>query len=170
MKKAYNFIIKGLATGFGLGYLPWVPGTWGSLGAIVPFYLMTYLSSEIYLSISIFLFIIGIYICQRAANLMVDTNKQKNKNNKQYIDDPRIVWDEWIGVFISLYPCVMLKEVTIMNVFIGFILFRLFDMTKSIPPLGWIDKNLDGGFGIMLDDLVAGFYVMLILFAIIAFS
>ena len=82
-------------------------------------------------------------------------------------DNPHIVWDEWAGMWLTLLPLSYMgiangsfwqnitQIPTILAIIIAFILFRFFDIIKP-PPIGWADKKVAGGLGIMLDDIIAG--------------
>ncbi|MBR5495227.1 MAG: phosphatidylglycerophosphatase A, partial [Psychrobacter sp.] len=82
-------------------------------------------------------------------------------------DNPHIVWDEWAGMWLTLLPLSYMgiadgnfwqniaQIPTIVAIIIAFILFRFFDIIKP-PPIGWADKKVAGGLGIMLDDIIAG--------------
>lgn len=135
-----------LAFGFGSGAATKAPGTWGTLAAVVPYLALAQLPLLAYLSVVLLAFIAGIYICGRtAADLGVH-------------DHGGIVWDEFVGLWISLialpagWPWLVA----------GFVLFRIFDIAKPWP-IGWADRRVSGGLGIMLDDVLAGFYTLFIL-------
>ncbi|KKD62342.1 phosphatidylglycerophosphatase [Grimontia sp. AD028] len=138
-----------LATGFGSGLSPIVPGTMGTLAA-VPFYYLLVSLSPIALAIAIVLgSLVGIYLCERTSNDM------------GVHDHGSIVWDEFVGFWITMF----LVPVTDWQVVLaGFIIFRFFDMVKPWP-ISWLDKQVHGGFGIMLDDVVAGLMSMVTLWA-----
>ena len=72
-------------------------------------------------------------------------------------DHPAIVWDEIVGMLITLF----LLPATPVYLLLGFLLFRFFDIIKPWP-IGWIDRRVDGGMGIMLDDVIAGLMALLI--------
>ncbi len=135
-----------LAFGFGSGAAAKAPGTWGTLAAVVPYLALAQLPLLAYLSVVLLAFIAGVYICGRtAADLGVH-------------DHGGIVWDEFVGLWISLialpagWPWLVA----------GFVLFRIFDIAKPWP-IGWADRRVSGGLGIMLDDVLAGFYTLFIL-------
>jgi phosphatidylglycerophosphatase A len=134
-----------LATGFGSGLSPVVPGTMGTL-ASVPFYLLlAQLPLTLYIVVVIAASLIGIKICQVTSNDM------------QVHDHGSIVWDEFAGFWITMLivPVLQLPVFEWKWLLAGFVLFRFFDMVKPWP-IGWLDKRVHGGLGIMLDDLVAG--------------
>ena len=135
-----------LAFGLGSGASPKAPGTTGTLAAIPLFLLLQPLDPWIYLAITLFLFMIGIWICDR-------TSRDLGVH-----DHGGIVWDEWVGLLVTLW----LMPDGWVWLAAGFLLFRFFDILKPWP-IGWIDKKVSGGFGIMLDDLIAGFFAFLIL-------
>ena len=89
--------------------------------------------------------LIGIYICGRTADIM------------GVHDDGRIVWDEFAGQSITFLPLIYLGQMNWIWVLVGFGLFRLFDVWKPWP-IRVIDRRIDGGFGIMLDDIIAGLW------------
>ncbi|EKO3514711.1 phosphatidylglycerophosphatase A [Vibrio fluvialis] len=134
-----------LATGFGSGLSPVVPGTMGTL-ASVPFYLLlAQLPLTLYIVVVIAASLIGIKICQVTSD------------NMQVHDHGSIVWDEFAGFWITMLivPVLQLPVFEWKWLLAGFVLFRFFDMVKPWP-IGWLDKRVHGGLGIMLDDLVAG--------------
>ena len=140
-----------LATGFGSGLSPIIPGTMGSLAAI-PFWLLMYWLLPVWLCWLIILlgFAVGIVICQRTSDDM------------QVHDHGSIVWDEFIGMWMTLMA---IPLVNWQWVLIAFALFRFFDMLKPWP-IGWFDRQVGGGFGIMLDDIIAAIFAIAIVAAL----
>ncbi|MDR5612270.1 MAG: phosphatidylglycerophosphatase A [Arsenophonus sp.] len=140
-----------LATGFGSGLSPIIPGTMGSLSAI-PFWLLMYWLLPVWLCwfIVLFGFVVGIVICQRTSDDM------------QVHDHGSIVWDEFIGMWMTL---MVIPLVSWQWVLIAFVLFRFFDMLKPWP-IGWFDRQVGGGLGIMLDDIIAAIFAMVIVAAL----
>ncbi len=134
-----------LATGFGSGLSPVVPGTMGTLASI-PFYLLlVQLPLAAYILVVIAASIVGIKICQITSDDM------------KVHDHGSIVWDEFAGFWITMIV-VPLLNIPVFDwkwIVAGFVLFRFFDMVKPWP-IGWLDKRVHGGLGIMVDDLVAG--------------
>ena len=130
-----------LSLGFGSGLAPKAPGTFGTLAAIPVYLALVNTSSEIYLSATILLFILGIYFCQFTADAV------------GVHDHPGIVWDEIVGFLVTM----SFVKCSIISVTVGFLLFRFFDILKPWP-IGWLDKKVQGGFGIMLDDLLAAIF------------
>lgn len=128
-----------LAFGFGAGLAPKAPGTAGTLVA-VPLYLwLSQFSQPVYLVAVAAMALAGIWICGSAA-AKLGTH-----------DHPGIVWDEFAGYLVTMIPA----SGSWISLLAGFILFRLFDIWKPWP-ISVADKNISGGTGIMLDDLLAG--------------
>ncbi|OSN06587.1 phosphatidylglycerophosphatase A [Lonsdalea iberica] len=129
-----------LATGLGSGLSPWMPGTVGSLAAIPLWYLMILLPWQLYSLLVMLSIGIGVYLCQRTAK---DIGVH---------DHGSIVWDEFVGMWITLMavPSMHWRWVAA-----GFLLFRLLDIWKPWP-IRWFDRNVHGGMGIMVDDVIAG--------------
>ncbi|AOW76519.1 phosphatidylglycerophosphatase [Colwellia sp. PAMC 20917] len=142
-KSTENFRITNpihfLALGFGSGLLPKAPGTYGTLAAIPLYLLLAPASVSTYLAIVIIMSIAGIYICGKAAE------------DAGVPDHGAIVWDEIVGFLITMF----LVPLTWQSIVVGFILFRIFDIFKPWP-ISYVDKNLHGGLGIMVDDILAG--------------
>lgn len=144
-----------LALGFGSGLLKPAPGTWGTLAAI-PLYLVyaslfSVYDVWLYTSIVIVSFIIGIYFCA------------KTSHDLGVHDHSDIVWDEFVGLWVTLF----FVAPTWQNIALAFVLFRIFDIVKPWP-IRSIDKNVHGGFGIMLDDVLAGVYACICLHLILS--
>lgn len=135
-----------IATGAGSGYLPIAPGTWGSAVGVLLWVLLGRLTPGPYLSVVGVLFVLGVFSAG-AAEKIVDRP-----------DPGVVVIDEIVGQLIAL----SLVPAHPAAVIAGFCLFRFFDILKPFP-VGWIDCNLHGGLGIMLDDVVAGLYAFLAL-------
>ena len=142
-----------LAFGFGSGLSPVVPGTVGTLAAIPIYLLMLQMGWVAYLLVLVFLAIIGIFICDRAS--------QKLGVN----DHSGIVWDEFVGFWITM----LFVPFSWFWLVVGFILFRFFDMVKPWP-ISLADKHVHGGWGIMLDDILAGFAALAVLHFLIWWS
>jgi len=132
-----------LAYGLGSGLAPKAPGTFGTLAAIPLYLLMQHLSLVTYLAVTVIAFIVGIWFCQKA----VDWLGQE--------DPSAVVWDEFVGYWVTMIAAPTGWQ----WILIGFVLFRIFDILKPWP-ISWCDKNLHGGFGIMLDDVIAGFIAL----------
>lgn len=129
-----------LALGFGSGLAPFMPGTFGTLAALPLVWLFSVgLSFTSYLAITLIFSVAGIWICGKTAQDM------------QVHDDSSIVWDEVVGMLITMLAVPLSWQ----SLLLGFALFRLFDIVKPWP-ISYLDKNLHGGLGIMFDDIVAG--------------
>ncbi len=138
--------IQFLALGFGSGLAPKAPGTFGTLAAVPLFLLLAMLTPLFYFIAVVLLSIAGVYICGKAAD---DVGVH---------DHPAIVWDEFVGFFITMF----MIPVSWQSVLVGFLLFRLFDILKPWP-ISFIDKKMIGGLGIMLDDILAGAFALIIM-------
>ena len=148
-------VVYWLGIGLGSGLPRRAPGTWGTVGGLIIAIPLMSLGFVPFLILTILSCIVGIWICGRTSELM------------QVHDDPHIVWDEWSGIWITLLPFSymgvttasfwqdMSQTLAIFSIVIAFILFRFFDIIKP-PPIGWADKKVAGGLGIMLDDIIAG--------------
>lgn len=143
-----------LAVGFGAGLLKPAPGTWGTAIAVPLFFLLSALvnSLSIYVVIVILLTLAGIKICDQAAS---DAGVHDHK---------AIVWDEIAGFLITMIAV----PATLSNAFVGFLLFRFFDIVKPWP-IGYIDRKVSGGLGIMLDDVIAGIFSLVCMHVLLVF-
>jgi phosphatidylglycerophosphatase A len=130
-----------LACGLGLGAMPMAPGTFGTLLGIPVYLLMQPLPLVSYAGVTLILFLLGIVLCQITAR------------DFGVPDHGAIVWDEVVGYLVTMVAA----PAGWLWVVLGFMLFRLFDVLKPWP-IGWLDQHVHGGFGIMLDDLLAGVY------------
>lgn len=135
-----------LSLGFGSGLAPKAPGTAGTLVAIPIYLLMIGLSPVAYLLITLLLLYTGIHLCQATAQRL------------GVHDHPAIVWDEIVGYLLTMVA-VPFDWTWIVA---GFALFRLFDVWKPWP-IGFLDRRVSGGIGIMLDDLLAAVYASIVL-------
>jgi len=129
--------------GFGSGLMPKAPGTFGTLAAIPLYFLMVPLSNIYYAAVVLLICFSGIYICGKAAS------------DAGVHDHGAIVWDEIAGFLITMF----MVPVSWQSIAVGFLLFRLFDIFKPWP-ISYIDKHVDGGFGIMFDDVLAGVFAL----------
>ncbi len=135
-----RFVARLIATGFYLGYAPKAPGTAGSLLGLFLFWVVP-VTEPVYLLGGIaLLFFVGVW----AANRIEEETKRK--------DNQIIVIDEIIGMFIT----VALFERDLVWLIVGFFLFRLFDIIKPFPAKA--SEKLPHGWGVMMDDVVAGIY------------
>jgi len=139
-----------LATGFGSGLFPWGPGTAGSVAAIPCWMLLTYLPWQVYSMVVMFSICIGIYLCHQTAKDM------------GVHDHGSIVWDEFVGMWITLMAIPVRSWQWVLA---GFVVFRIFDIWKPWP-IRWFDRNMHGGMGIMIDDVIAGVISALVIYLI----
>ena len=141
IKTPWQFI----ASGFGSGLSPVAPGTMGTL-ASMPFWFLfaSYLPIWAYIAVIIIAALAGIIICQKASDEL------------GVHDHGGIVWDEFVGLWITMI-CV---PVSWPNAILGFLIFRFFDVLKPWP-IKIIDEKITGGFGIMLDDILAGIFSLI---------
>ncbi len=135
-----------IATGFYSGYLPKAPGTWGSLVGLLLFYLLHTLSLPVYLAVVAGIFVVGSFAAGEAEKIL-DSR-----------DPGVVVIDEIAGMLITMIAV----PATPLNMALGFILFRIFDIAKPFP-VNFFDQRFHGGLGIMLDDVMAGIYSLIIL-------
>ncbi len=139
-----------LATWFGSGLLPKAPGTWGSLAALPFAVVIAALAGPWGLLAAVLavtvagLWAAGVYAGRRG------------------VDDPsEVVIDEVAGQWLALVPVALDLRLYA----VAFLAFRFFDIVK-VWPAGWLDRNLKGGWGIMLDDLAAGIYAGALAFGV----
>jgi len=135
-----------LACGLGSGAARFAPGTFGTLVAIPLYWFMQPLSVTYYAILTIVLFIIGVGLCGYAAKKL------------GVHDHPGIVWDEVVGYLITMF----MAPAGVTWIIAGFLLFRLFDIWKPWP-INYLDRKVSGGFGIMIDDVLAGIYAACLL-------
>ena len=154
MIKSFNSLF---VTMFGLGKIKFIPGTFGSLATtIILFYLFHILniSSNIILIVLIIIFIYSFFAV--ASHI-------KNSDNK---DPGEIIIDEFLGQSIPIYLYEISHGTTkesgeaLIYYSIFFILFRYFDIMKPFP-VSFFDKNFKNSFGVIMDDICAGLYVVL---------
>jgi len=142
-----------IACGFGSGLSPWAPGTAGSLAALLPWLALRGLPPMVLAMVLAVAFAIGVWASSAAAQRL-------------HIDDPGcIVWDEFVGQWIALVPLAFASRGWPWML-VAFGLFRLFDVWKPWP-VSWADRRVKGGFGVMLDDALAGLLAALALTALL---
>jgi len=138
-----------ISTGFGSGFSPIAPGTAGSLVALLPWLALATLPLPYYALALVIAFLLGVWACAWIVKRLG-------------VADPGFaVWDEFVGLWIALTPLVG-SPGSWAWITAGFILFRIFDIWKPWP-VSWADRNVDGGLGVMLDDVVAGLYAAIAL-------
>lgn len=135
-----------LATALGVGYSPIAPGTLGTLLAIPIYYFLSNIASPIYEVTLIGFFFLSVWVSENAERFF---------GNK---DDQKIVIDEMMGFLITM----LWVPKTILFITISFFLFRFFDILKPFP-IRHLEKRLKGGFGVVLDDVMAGVYANIVL-------
>ena len=143
----YNKVSHVFATCFGVGSIPFAPGTWGSLFAVLLIYNIAFLQEWIILS-TVLIVAFSWWVC-------VEVHKETKS------DSSEIVIDEFAGMFVA---CVFINHNFISLVF-AFLFFRFFDIVKPWP-ISWVDKNIKNGPGILIDDLLAGLFAGILMLAI----
>ncbi|KES18862.1 phosphatidylglycerophosphatase A family protein [Gilliamella apicola] len=139
-----------LAVGLGSGMSPIMPGTMGSAMAIPLWLLFDGLQPYLYWVLIVVAFIFGCFLCQKTSD---DTHTH---------DSGHIVWDEFVGMWITLF---FIPQISVLWIAIAFVAFRVFDMAKPWP-IRWFDKRMPGGFGIMVDDVIAAIFSSLTVYAL----
>jgi phosphatidylglycerophosphatase A len=136
-----------LALGFGSGLAPKAPGTFGTIAAIPLVCLLAYSTTLTgYVLVTLLASLIGIWLCGKTAHDMM------------VHDDSSIVWDEIAGLLITMIA-VPLNWQTLL---LGFVLFRILDILKPWP-ISYLDARVHGGFGIMIDDILAGVFALILM-------
>jgi len=130
-----------LASNAGLGYSPVAPGTVGTLAGIPAFYLLARLPAPLFALTWVGLLFLAFWAAGVAGRIY------------GVVDDGRIVIDELVGYLVT----VAFLPFSWTTAALGFAFFRFFDITK-IPPARWFDRKLKNGYGVVLDDVVAGIY------------
>jgi len=148
-----------LACGFGSGLAPIAQGTFGSAAAFIPWLALRQLPWWLYVAALVVGFVIGVWACSVAGRALG-------------VDDHRsLVWDEFIGQWIALLPLGVTALVPPAGLawwmpLAAFVLFRLFDVWKPWP-IRWLDRRVKGGFGVMIDDVIAGVFAAVVLGAVL---
>lgn len=141
-----------LAVGFGSGLIGKAPGTWGSLAGLIFAILLWNLTrcSGLFIALSLIGFVLGCYLCQ------------KTSQDLGIHDDGRIVWDEMVAIWLIF---AFLPEYNWLYYLLTFGFFRLFDIWKPYP-IRYVDQQLQGGLGIMVDDILAALYSLAALYLV----
>ena len=159
-------LIYWLGIGLGSGLPKRAAGTWGTVGGLVVAIPMLWLGFWGFLAVTVVGALVGSHICGKTSDLM------------GVHDDPHIVWDEWVGMWVSLLPILWLhfyddallqghQLSLLLLYFAAFVAFRFFDILKPFP-IKWVDKNVSGGFGILIDDILAWLMAGVVLIAFIS--
>jgi phosphatidylglycerophosphatase A len=140
------------AVGFGSGLASKAPGTFGTLAAVPFYYLLSFLTIDVYITVLLVSSVLGFWICHITSRDM------------GVHDHKAIVWDEFVGYWITM----VMVPFSLQWAAVGFVLFRFFDILKPYP-ISWLDKKVSGGIGIMIDDIVAGLFAAVVLQLLIYF-
>jgi phosphatidylglycerophosphatase A len=146
----FKYPVLFLGFGLGSGLLPKGPGTWGTLVGMLMFLPLAVFAPLWGWAVTVVGLLAGSYVCGRSAELV------------GVHDHGGIVWDEFVAIWLVL---LCLPEQTPFYWFLAFILFRVFDIFKPYP-IQKIDEKVSGGFGIMLDDIIAALYSIGIIWGI----
>ncbi|WP_278774576.1 phosphatidylglycerophosphatase A family protein [Leyella stercorea] len=143
-----------ISTGFGVGFWPWGSGTLGGFVALLIWIALYFTLSPLWLAVATVLLVL--------TTLLVGVWTD-NVMERYWGEDPRtVIIDEYFGTWVATLAALFVdgpSYVAISLATIGFVLFRIIDITK---PLGcrWVDRHIHGGWGCMLDDALAGFYAL----------
>jgi phosphatidylglycerophosphatase A len=150
LRPSWRFLLRHpahfIAFGLGAGLAPFAPGTWGTLLALPVYWLVSPLLDPIgYLMMVAVLFALGIWACEVTGRAIGVS------------DHGGMVWDETVAFLLVLFfvPAALPWQAA------AFLLFRLLDILKP-PPIRYYERTFRNGFGVMLDDLVAAFYTLLV--------
>ena len=153
LKKPYDFI----ASLGGIGLIPFAPGTFGSIFAWLVFVIMSHFVNMLIYTIAIVF--IAIWVCEKASVNLI----QK--------DHKSIVIDELAGMWVALVPVIYFASnqfERIIYACLALIFFRVFDILKPFP-ISYFDKKYKNGFGIVLDDIIAGIFSGILSVLIVVF-
>ena len=128
-----------LATGFGVGCIPRAPGTFGTLLSIPIYLILSLIPFPVYEITLVAFFFLSVWVSDGAQNYF----------GKK--DDRRIVIDEVMGFLVTM----LWNPKTVLSVIAGFVLFRFFDILKPFP-IRQLERRYKGGFGVVIDDTMAG--------------
>ncbi len=145
-RKVMTDPVNFLAFGFGTGLAPFAPGTFGSLPGVLLFWLTMDFGLYVQLGVVAVLVIAGVWICGESARRI------------GVHDHGGIVWDEIAGMYVTL----LAAPISFVGWVLAFVLFRVMDIVKPWP-IRDLDHRIEGGLGIMLDDLVAALYAAVLL-------
>ena len=151
---------------FGLGKIPKIPGTFGSLATVILLYILFHI-----LNLSSNIILLGLMIIFIFSFSAVATHIKDNENK----DPKEVIIDELIGQSIPIYlyeishGTAKSSDEAIIFYGVCFVLFRFFDIAKPFP-VSFFDKNFKNSFGVIMDDVCAGFYVVLSLICFMVLS
>lgn len=140
--------VLSLSSAFGLGYLPRAPGTFGTLAALPIWWAVAGWSVAAQLALVVVVGGLAVWVAAQAEWIYARHDVSK------------VVIDEVAGMLVAVVGVAFVWP----NVVAGFVLFRLFDVLKPFP-IRWLDRHVGGGFGVVLDDLMAGVYAGVLLHA-----
>ncbi len=155
--KPSDFLALSIAT-CGVGYLPLMPGTFGSLLAVGIFLLFAKITTG---SLLVAVVLVLIFV-SAVVGIWAGTRTEQLLGRK---DPGKIVVDEVAGQFIALFPITLFSRWSTPAVIVSLILFRFFDIVKPYPANRL--QDLKGGAGVMFDDLVAGVYAAVVVLVIL---
>ncbi len=134
-----------MASGFGLGLMPLTPGSFATLGGLVIYFCICHWPWWAYVIILFLMSLLAVYVSDQVSRAY-------------RLDDPTVVClDEFAGILVALF----LVPPTWPYVVTAFFLFRLLDIWKPWI-IGWVDREVHSGFGMVLDDMIAGFFTWII--------
>ena len=145
-KRRADQVILFFGQGLGLGRIPFAPGTVGTLPGLLLVWVLWQGGSGIYLALTAVVILSAVWIAGRSAETLGGG------------DDPRIVIDEIAGVLVAF----ALVPPSGLALVVGFCVFRILDIVKP-PPISTADRQVKGGWGIVLDDVLAGIGTNLVL-------
>jgi phosphatidylglycerophosphatase A len=127
---------------FNVGFIPYAPGTFGSLAALPLILFLTMKTSVVfYIIFVLILFVFSVFI--------IDAYEKKMGTH----DSKIIVIDEVLGMLVAFF----LVPISLTHILLGFVIFRFFDILKPFP-INHLDRKVKGGFGVIVDDVVAGLF------------
>ena len=148
-----------ISTGFGTGFFPWGPGTFGGFIALLIWIALYFVLSPVALAVATVVLVVATFF----VGVWTD-----NVMERYWGADPRtVIIDEYFGTWIACFPALFVSGpsyIAVSLAALGFVLFRIIDITK---PLGcrWVDRHIHGGLGCMLDDALAAFYACIVVLA-----
>lgn len=146
-----TWLVKFLSTLGFVGYSPLAPGTVGTLLSIIPYFFLSKLGPVYYILSVILIIILSIIVSSFSIEIFESQ------------DPKQVVADELCGYLVTMF----LVSPSLLNILLGFVLFRFFDIIKPLP-IRKIEQ-LPGGFGIVLDDVAAGIYSCIVIHIILSF-